>query len=370
MTAAAALVEKEVNGLPGTILTIDLSALRRNWEALRLRSAPAECAAVVKADAYGLGVERVAAALPECRTFFVATPQEGAALRPIRPDATIYVLSGPWSMAAAQAMADCSLRPVINTPRQLTDWLTTGLPFALHLDTGMNRLGLTDDQAAGIGKDVRPSLLISHLACADDPDIRASAEQRERFKKISQAFEGVPLSLSNSAGVFLGDDYHFDLTRPGIALYGGSAGPRTTGISSVIRLSARIIQLREARAGEAVSYGYSHRLKRDSRLATVAIGYADGFLRSASGSGVPLRSAVPGGAYAMHSGTALPLLGRITMDLSIFDATDVPPSACQEGEWVEIIGDAISVDDVARRAGTIGYEVLTALGRRHDRRYV
>ncbi len=360
----------EIPDLEGTRLVIDRSAIRRNWQTLRDCAPGSECAAVVKADAYGLGLSEIGPHLPECRIFFVATPQEGLALRPTRPDATIYVLSGPWSAAVATAMAEAKLRPVINTHEQLKRWSETGQPFALHFDTGMNRLGFSIEDAGRLAGSSGPDLVLSHLACADEPDHAANTEQRKRFNAVREHFEDVPLSLANSAGVFLDSDYHYDLTRPGIALYGGSAGPRMTGIERVVELTARVIQVRQARRGEHVSYDHTHRLTRDSRLAVAAIGYADGYFRSGSGSGVPLRDALPDGAMAAIDGVAAPLIGRTTMDLSIFDVTDLPPGCCKEGDWLEIIGTTISLEDIARRTGTIGYEVLTALGQRHRRSYI
>lgn len=356
--------------LEGTRLTIDRTTIRRNWQMLRDRAPGSECAAVVKADAYGLGLSEIVPHLPECRTFFVANPQEGLALRTIRPDATIYVLSGPWSESAARAMAEASVRPVVNTAAQLRRWAETGGPFAIQIDTGMNRLGFPLEQAEHLAVQCRPDLVLSHLACADEPEHPANAEQRNRFNTIREHFDDIPLSLANSAGIFLGSDYHFDLTRPGIALYGGSAGPRMTGIECVVELTARILQIRQARKGEYVSYGHTHRLTRDSRLAVAAIGYADGYFRSGSGSGVPLRDAVSEGAVAAVRGKRVPLIGRTTMDLTIFDVTDLPPGHCQEGDWLEIIGETVPLENVAKRTGTIGYEVLTALGQRHRRIYI
>ncbi|MCP1197996.1 alanine racemase [Notoacmeibacter sp. MSK16QG-6] len=356
--------------LEGTRLIVDRAAIRRNWETLQRYAPSSECAAVVKADAYGLGMVEIVPHLPECRTFFVATPSEGMALRPICPDAVIYVLSGPWSAAAASAMAAAKLRPVVNTTEQWSLWKETEQPFAIQVDTGMNRLGLSPSEAKQVADNCHPDLVISHLACGDEPDHPANSEQRGRFNTLRENFDMSRFSLANSAGIFLGSDYHFDLTRPGIALYGGSAGPKMRGIHRVIELKARIIQIRQARMGEHVSYGHTYRLTRDSRLAVAAIGYADGYFRSGSGSGVPLRSAVPDGAVAAMNGVSVPLVGRTTMDLSIFDITDIPPEQCTAGDWLEIIGETIALEDVARRTGTIGYEVLTALGQRHRRSYI
>lgn len=369
MTGAPARPIWSNDGLDGTQLRIDLRAVHRNWRHLRSLSGSAECAAVVKADAYGLGEDQITATLTECRTFFVATPEEGIVLRVNRPDAEIYVLSGPWSDEAARSMASARLQPVINTPLQLKRWVETGLPYALHFDTGMNRLGLPPEDAVEIARAASPLLVMSHLANADDPQDETNSRQLERFDEVRQFFPQAKLSLANSAGIFLGREYHFDLVRPGIGLYGGTAGPQMQGIERVIELSARIVQTREARSGQPVSYGGVQKVDRDSRLAVVAIGYADGYFR-AGGAGVPLRAAKVEGSVAAFNGQRVPLIGRTTMDLSIFDITDIPAGTCEEGDWLEIIGETVPLDEVARRAGTISYEVLTALGPRHQRIYL
>jgi alanine racemase len=364
-------------------LTVDLAALCENWADMAERSGNARAGAVVKADAYGLGIEDCGGALyaAGARDFFVATPDEGASLRPYAPDARIYVLSGIWPGTEATFFGN-DLVPVIASEEQLAFFMALSAelgdyPCAIQVDTGFNRLGLSVDEAMMLADDVsRPSsfspvLVMSHLACGDDPADPMNRKQLESFRAVSAAFEGVESSLSSSAGVFHGADFHFDLTRPGIALYGGEA---VSGVKNPMRpvatAEARILTIRHAKAGETVSYGAAHTLTRDSRLAVVAAGYADGYLRSGSGAGVPLRTTGIPGQMAFVAGHKVPLLGRITMDMSIFDVTDVPEHAVRAGDYVELFGHNIALDDVARAAGTIGYEFLTSLGLRHERRYL
>ena len=364
-------------------LTIDLSAIADNWREMARRSGSARTAAVVKADAYGLGIEDVGQTLYHAgaRDFFVAVPAEGATLRPYAPEARIFVLSGIWP-GAEEIFFEHDLVPVISSEEQLAFWMSAvsehgDHPCALHVDTGFNRLGLPLEAALELADDVSrpasfsPVLVISHLACGDDPSAEMNRRQLESFRAVSEAFEGIESSLSASAGTLLGSDYHFDLTRPGIALYGGEAiNGRENPMRPVVKAEARILQIREARAGETVSYGATHTLARDSRLAIVSVGYADGYLRSGSGAGVPLRSALPSGVSCFVAGHHAPLVGRVTMDLSIFDVTDIPADAISAGDYVELFGETIALDDVARAAGTIGYEMLTGLGLRYERIYL
>ncbi|MDE1995691.1 MAG: alanine racemase, partial [Rhizobiaceae bacterium] len=250
-------------------------------------------------------------------------------------------------------------------------------PCALQVDTGFNRLGLPMEDAIALADDVSrpasfaPVLVMSHLACGDDPAHPMNRQQLEEFRKVSAAFEGVEASLANSAGIFLGPEYHFDLTRPGIATFGGQA---VNGMDNPMRpvatAEARIIQTRYVKAGEAVSYGRALQFTRDSRLAIVSAGYADGYMRSLSSGGVPLRQTGLPGGQGFIAGHKVPVAGRITMDQTIFDITDVPENLVRAGDYVELFGSNIPVDDAARAAGTIGYEMLTSLGLRHHRRYV
>jgi alanine racemase len=364
-------------------LTVDLSAIADNWRDMARRSGKARTAAVVKADAYGLGIEDVGQVLYHAgaRDFFVAVPAEGATLRPYAPEARIFVLSGIWP-GQEEVFFDNDLVPVIASEEQLAFWMALltergPYPCALHVDTGFNRLGLPMAEAIALTDDVSrpasldPVLVMSHLACADDPSSPMNRQQLESFRQVSAAFEGVESSLAASAGTFLGSDYHFDLTRPGIALYGGEA---VNGVKNpmrnVIKAEARIIQVREAKAGETVSYGASHTLSRDSRLAIASVGYADGYLRNLSGSGIPLRQTGLAGARGVLGGQQVPVVGRVTMDQTIFDVTDLTPNGVRAGDYIELIGPAMPLDAVARAGGTIGYEMLTGLGLRYERLYI
>ncbi|ACM26032.1 alanine racemase [Agrobacterium rhizogenes] len=367
----------------GLRLTVDLDALVENWRDMAHRSGRARTSAVVKADAYGLGIEDVGEALylAGARDFFVATADEGATLRLYAPDARIFVLSGIWP-GMERVFFENDLVPVIASEEQLTFWMSVlsdygDYPCALQVDTGFNRLGLPMEDALALADDVSrpasfaPVLVMSHLACGDDPANPMNRQQLEAFRKVSAAFEGIEASLANSAGIFLGPEYHFDLTRPGIATYGGEAVP---GIANPMRpvatAEARIIQTRFVKAGETVGYGRAMQLTRDSRLAIVSAGYADGYMRGQSSGGVPLRQTDLPGGHGFIAGHRVPVAGRITMDLTIFDITDLPDNLVRAGDYVELFGSNILVDDAARAAGTIGYEMLTSLGLRHERRYV
>ena len=364
-------------------LTIDLSAIVENWRDMARRSGRARAGAVVKADAYGLGIEDVGAALYEAgvRDFFVAVAEEGATLCNFAPEARIFVLSGIWPGREA-IFFDNDLVPVIASEEQLAFWLGVlaevgDYPYALHVDTGFNRLGVPLEDALALADDASrpasfsPVLVMSHLHSGDNPDSLLNRQQLESFRRVAAAFEGIESSLSSSAGIFLGEDYHFDLTRPGIALYGGEAVNAVRNpMRPVVTAQARIIQIRTARQGDTVSYGGTYQLTRESRLAIVSAGYADGYLRSLSGSGLPLRQVVREGAFGHVAGRRVPVVGRITMDMTIFDVTDIPENEIRAGDYVELFGDNIALDDVARAGGTIGYELLTGLGLRYERRYV
>jgi alanine racemase len=369
--------------LAGGRLSIDLAALAANWCELAERSKPAKCAAVVKANAYGLGVEHVVPVLLSagCDTFFVALPEEGIALRRIAPRADIYILNGVYEMSAA-TLIEAKLIPILNSLDQIELWAhhcgQRGLrsPCAIGVDTGMNRLGLTVDEALAFRERnmaehlVSPVMVMSHLACADDPAHRLNEKQRESFQQVAAVFDDIDSSFANSAGIFLGRGYVFDLTRPGIALYGGSAQVEgQTPMQPVVSLDARIVQVRHAPKGETVSYGATQTLSRDTKIAVVAVGYADGFPRAGSGAGVPLRHAIPIGQHGHIGGVRVPLIGRITMDLTLFDVSDVPDQALEDGR-IELIGPNIPLDEAAKAAGTIGYELLTGLGPRYERRYL
>ncbi|MGK6312743.1 alanine racemase [Neorhizobium sp. DT-125] len=363
-------------------LTVDLGALADNWREMARRSGSARASAVVKADAYGLGLEDCGTALYEAgaRDFFVAVAQEGVTLRAYAPDARIYVLAGIWP-GQEPLFFENDLVPVLASEEQLAFWMSVvsehgDHPCALHVDTGFNRLGIPLKDAIAFAGDVSrpasfsPVLVLSHLHSGDTPSSPLNRQQLESFRRVAEAFEGIESSLSASAGIFLGPEYHFDLTRPGIALYGGESVHGMKPLKPVAKAEARIVQIREADEGSTVSYGATHQLSRNSRLAVAAAGYADGYLRSLSGSGVPLRAGGTPGACGFVAGRRVPAVGRITMDLTIFDVTDVPPSDIRAGDYIELFGPDMPLDEVARAAGTIGYELLTGLGLRYERRYV
>jgi alanine racemase len=365
----------------GAILTVDLGALAANWRLLRDRTAPAECAAVVKADAYGIGIEPALGALSRagCRTFFVADLSEARRVRKGAPDAVVYVLNGLLPGTAERYAID-RLRPVLGSLDEIGEWAgfcrTAGrnLPAALHVDTGMNRLGLEMEAAAELARSdlfgaFAPSLLMSHLVAAEQPDHPCNARQLERFRQVTGSFPGVPASLANSSGIFLPQAPHFDLARPGYALYGGNPTPLLPNpMRPVVRLEARIIQVRDIAAGEAVGYRATWTAPAARRVATLSVGYGDGYPRTASGTD-SRRAADMESGVALVAGRGCPFLGLVSMDLIVIDVTDVPAEKVRRGDVATLIGDGLTLDEVGRRAGTIGYEILTGLGRRYARLY-
>ena len=354
----------------GGRLTIDTAALARNY---RHCSRLGRCAAVVKADGYGLGIDRVAPTLMEagCDAFFVARASEGVALRAVAPRPRILVLDGVHD----GTLSDCrvnGLVPVLGSMRQVGLWREAGggEPCAIHVDTGMNRLGLRPEDFAalvdgGALDALNIALLMTHPACADEPAHPLNALQRERFAAIRARLPDVPASYCNSAAL-LGDGPALDLARPGIALYGGEAVNGRAPLEPVIQLEARIVQTRAVPPGEAVGYGATWVSERPTKLAVCAVGYADGFPR-ASGTGVPLRSAIASPGMGAMGGVRVPIVGRVSMDLTIFDITDVPAGIAAANDHIELIGPTVPLDEAARAAGTIGYELLTTLGRRYAR---
>ncbi|RNF35848.1 alanine racemase [Paracoccus methylarcula] len=336
-------------------LQIDIAAIQANWKALAGRAPTARAAAVVKADGYGLGAARIVPALYEAgaRDFFVALAGEGRAIRPLLPDdATVNILSGHMEGADLAGLV-----PVINSPGQFfrDRAMRPGQPFAIQLDSGMNRLGMEAAEWAAIRDEALsagPAFVMSHLACADEPGHPANAMQCRTFREMTQG-AGVPLSLAATGGILLGPDYHFDMVRPGVGLYGGLP---FADAKPVLRLSLPVIQTRDLRPGEFVGYGATWTAEAPRRIATVAAGYADGILRMLSSSGVSL--------YA--DGAACPIVGRVSMDLVTADVTDldeVPPE-------LELICPEQPIDALADHAGTIGYEILTSLGHRYQRDYL
>ncbi|MFT6531836.1 MAG: alanine racemase [Limimaricola cinnabarinus] len=335
-------------------LTIDLDALAANWRALDSMTA-CETGAVVKADGYGLGAPRVARRLAQegVRRFFVAVAEEGAVLRrALGPEPEIYVFSGHME-GDGRKLAGAALIPMLNSIEQLARHLESlpGHAFGIQLDTGMNRLGFewADwSEAAGIALDHDPLWLTSHLACADEPDHGMNSYQLDIFRQMTDGL-GVPRSLSATGGILLGPDYHFDLTRPGIGLYGGHP---FDAAQPVVRLDLPVVQCRNLMEGEVVGYGNAWQAERPSRIATVSGGYADGLLRALSGR-----------ATFYHGDTPCPLVGRVSMDLITVDITDLGT----DPDFLTLLGPAQGVDALARVAGTIGYEVLTSLGSRYTR---
>jgi alanine racemase len=360
------------------VLTIDLAALRANWRKLNEASGTAECAGVIKADAYGLGLEKIARALRDegCRTFFVATLAEARRVRLVEPSAKIYVLDGLLPGAAAH-YAGFDLRPCLSSLAEVREWAAfcdaTGrrLPAAIHVDTGINRLGLPTDEVEALAAEraifehFELALVMSHLACADEQSHSLNAAQRAKFETLRAMLPHAPASLANSGGVFLGPDYHYDLVRPGIAIYGGRAFEGLPNpMQWVVRLQARILQVRELASGEPIGYGATFRTGRPSRVATLACGYADGFLRALSA------TSAKRGPVGFIGDYPVPVVGRVSMDLITVDVTDVPVELARRGAWVEVMGARTTIDDLTDLAGTIGYELLTRLGRRVHRVYL
>jgi alanine racemase len=358
------------------LLTIDLSALETNWKRLRSLASPSDCAAVVKADGYGCGLEPVGAALKQvgCTTFFVADLSEGKRLRKVAPDATIYILNG-LPPGTAPVFADHNLRPVIGSSVELAEWdafiLTSqwGGGFALHVDTGMNRLGVTPDEAAAIAPRINNQnhglvLLMSHFVASQFAESPRNSEQVLAFRNIRALFRGVPASIANSSGIFLNPPAHLDMVRPGAALYGVNPTPnKPNPMQPVVELKAHIAQVRSIEFGETVGYDATWTARRPSRIAVVTMGYADGIFRSASGD-----DQKPGGTLFVN-GQSCPIVGRISMDLIALDITHLPNGSVKRGDFATMIGPERDIDATAEMLGTIGYEVLTNLGPRFARVY-
>lgn len=358
----------------GAVLTIDLGAICDNWRTLKGRLSGAECGAVVKADAYGLGATRVAPALYHagCRHFFVAHLSEAIDLRPHLPaDANLYVLHGVHPGAELECVVN-DLVPVLNSLAQIEAWRTLAhglgrhLPAIVQVDTGMARLGLSPeelnivaaDPGAFAGLDLR--FIMSHLVSAEDHSDPVNRSQLDRFHTALGRLPKAKASLANSSGIFLGDEFHFNLARPGAALYGvGPIAGEPSPMRQVIRLQGKVLQIRTIEAGTAVGYAHTWIAQRRTRIATVAAGYADGYLRSLSNRG-----------QAAFEGIALPLVGNVSMDTITLDVTDVPEARLAEGGLIDLADPLNGVDAIAARAGTIGYEILTSLGNRYARSYI
>ena len=352
---------------PG-VLTVDLDALAGNYRALRKAAAQSTCGAVVKANAYGLGVGPVAGRLWEegCRHFFVSTAREGAELRALLPEARIYVFEGVLEGGAGRVI-DSELIPVLNTVGQIRHWRSVGAgrAAAIHLDTGMSRLGLTEAEVREVsrtglldGLELRYAL--THLACADVPSHPLNSRQAHSFADLLTLLPRVETSIGGSAGILLGPEYQGDLVRPGIALYGGNPFANSTSpMEPVVTLEGVVLQTRTVTRQRTVGYGATHTVRSGARLATVGVGFADGYPRTLGNRGV-----------AFAAGTEVPVVGRVSMDLITLDVSGLGPEAAQPGDTVELLGRNVLLDDLARAAGTIGYEVLTGLGPRWLRRYL
>jgi len=361
----------------GGRLTVDLGALKRNWQALDKVSRGALTGAVVKADAYGTGITQSSTALYEAgaRFFFAATPDEGIAVRAALPeDSHIFILNGLLPGAAPLYVGE-RLMPCLASIPMLEEWLEAclarnqALPAALHFDTGINRLGFRLNEAGKVKQLIEqvgysPQMIMSHLACADVPKHEKNRTQLALFASVMSQFPNVPASLSNSAGLMTNRDNHFQMVRPGIALYGGRAvAGRRNPMAPVVTLEAPILMVKEVKTGESVGYGALQTMHRDSRIAIVGIGYADGFFRSLSGADNHR------GTSVVINGVPCPVVGRVSMDMIGVDVTELRELP-QPGAMAEIIGKTITVDDHADVAGTLGYEVLTSLKGRYSRQYV
>jgi alanine racemase len=356
----------------GGVLSVDVSAIEANWRMLVSRVSPAECSAVVKADAYGCGIEPVVRALSRarCKTFFVAHLAEARRVHAVAPETVVYVLNG-IAPGSASAFADTYARPVIGSLAELAEWdafcrannWTWGA--ALHFDTGMNRLGLTFEEAVALSARIKNldhgiMLVMSHLACADNPAHPLNDRQIQQFRDLRVMYRGVTASLANSSGIFLGPATHCDLVRPGVALYGANPTPGLENpMRPVVELKGRIVQLRSLARGASVGYGATWTAEGPSKIAIVAIGYADGYLRATGASN----------AVAIVAGRRCPIAGRISMDLLALDVTDLPENVVRRGDFATLLGEGISVDELAAWGGTISYEVLARLGNRYRRVY-
>ncbi|QRM31981.1 alanine racemase [Microvirga sp. VF16] len=376
MTTTGSIPENAAGG----VLHIDLDALASNWRTLRDNAGGAETGAVVKANAYGIGIEKAVPALGQagCRTFFVAHLSEAIRARAVAPDATIYVLNGLFT-GTCPTYAEFDLRPVLGSFEEIEEWAGfcrgrgQKRKAAIHVDTGMNRLGLTVSQGLTLKdraelKDFETALLMSHFVSAEESDNPLNIQQIEAFQAVRSTLPDVPASLPNSSGIFLRDKPQYALVRPGYALYGGNPTPdQANPMKPVVGLEARIVQLRWVEADHTVGYNGRWLALSKRRIATLSVGYADGYPRSSSARGKSNDELLAG--MALVAGRPCPFAGNVSMDLIAIDVTDVPESQVQRGDTVTLIGGDLTVDKVGRRAGTIGYEILTNLGSRYARTY-
>ncbi|MDG1272991.1 MAG: alanine racemase [Alphaproteobacteria bacterium] len=357
-----------------SFLEINIDLIVDNYRLLKKELRGAECAATLKADAYGIGSAQVAKALVKtgCRTFFVATIDEGIELRAHLPSEKVNIaVLGGLLARCEYVFEENNLIPVLNNLEQLRQWKTFNVgkdrksPSMVHIDTGMNRLGLTSKEFEYVIDNpfelegVEAKLLLSHLACADQPGHEMNQKQLYIFMNARNKMSNMRFSLSNSGGIFLGQTYHFDMARPGIALYGSH--PDSTifnPLNQVIKLYGRVLQIRDAKTGSTVGYSASHLLKKKTLVATVGLGYADGYIRSLGGN-----------SYAFFKGAKLPIIGPISMDYITVDISNIKTDMIKIGDLIEFIGDNFTLDDIAKVANTVPHEILSNLGKRHQRSY-
>ncbi len=361
----------------GAVLTVDLKVLQDNWRKIAREVTPAECAATVKGDAYGIGIEPAVRALwsAGCRIYFVALPHEGKAVRQFLPEADIYVMNGLMTGLAVH-YRDHDLIPCLASPEEIVEWSDfckaegQRLACALHIDTGINRLGLTGRQVEQLAASpqvfdrINLRLILSHLACGDDPGSQMNHQQSDAFDRLRGILPDAKASLANSPGCFLGNGFTHDIVRPGVALYGGNPfATRPNPMSPVVHLYAPILQVRDVPVGGTVGYSATWTAARPSKIEVLGLGYRDGYPRALS------YPANDGPAHVMIGGHYAPVVGRVSMDLITVDVTDISEDFARRGGNAEMMGDHVTVDDIARWADTIPYEILTHLGSRYTRLY-
>ncbi|MBI1326246.1 MAG: alanine racemase [Alphaproteobacteria bacterium] len=351
------------------MLTIDLSALARNYDTLKAQVAPTcTVAGVVKANGYGTGAIEAAMALYKrgCRTFFVAHETEGVTLRKVMPhDIEIAIFNG-LGTGSIEGFKTHKLIPCLSSQKDVILWHETSLPAILNFDTGMSRLGFSNTDTETILADPSPlsdlklRAIMSHLVSSEEPANSLNDIQLERFQKIVSLFPDTPKSLANSSGIYLGEPYHFDMVRPGYALYGGNPTPTLKNpMNHVVTLAPEILQIKQVQAGATAGYNSTYTFPRDTHIAVLNIGYADGLLRLASNR-----------ASFNFQGVPCPIRGRVSMDLTIVELPDTLPTIPKEGDRLELLGASQSVDTLADIIGTNGYEILTSLGTRYKREYI
>ena len=362
-----------INKKANSFLVIDVDAIVSNYQTLRAKLSRAHCAATLKANAYGLGVTKIASALDKagCSTFFVATLDEAIELRKILNDnkKSILVLNG-FLTGTGAIFKRYNITPVLNNFCQLEKWVDFNTTLekrqkaALHLDTGMNRLGLDNKDIERLVKNpqiffkANIYMLLSHLACSDEPENTMNKRQLLKFHSLIRCLPRVTASLSNSGGIYLGTKFHLDLVRPGLALYGSVPGHLEHNLTNCISLYGRVLQLREVDKGQLIGYGGTYEVSKKSCIATIGVGYADGYQRSLSGL-----------STVFHRGSPLPVVGRISMDSITVDVSSLPDNKLREGNFVELLGKNFTIDQAASLAQTVPYEMITGLGRRHFRYY-